>query len=77
MQEKNIQFSQLKAIFPVMKFQKVHDLVFGNGTCETQFSGKATAGVNSYKIHYRHKYLGEHNDGTVRSTPNEQIVNKY
>ena len=36
-----------------------------------QFSGKATVGVNSCKIHYRHKNSGEHNGNTVRSTPNK------
>ena len=42
-----------------------------------QFSRNATAGVNSYKIPYRHKNLGEQNGSTVRSTHEKQKVNKY
>lgn len=36
-----------------------------------QFSSNATAGVNTYKIYYNHKNLGEHTDSIVRRTSEE------
>ena len=52
-----------------------------NGTCKSweikQFSRNATAGVNTYKIYFQRKKIGEHNGSSVMRTPDEKKATKY
>ena len=79
MQEKTFSFFSKKQFScdEILKKSRHSFCKWHTQNLKKQFSRNATAGVNSYKIPYRHKNLGEQNGSTVRSTHEKQKVNKY